>query len=77
MSENRRIVFITGANTGLGLEIVKALYSSPHSYDIIVGRRLVSNGEAAVASVVQIALYIGSVIHASETSNDNGSHIKY
>lgn len=53
MSENRRIVFITGANTGLGLEIVKALYSSPHSYDIIVGSRLVSNGEAAVASVQQ------------------------
>ncbi|KFY02217.1 hypothetical protein O988_02310 [Pseudogymnoascus sp. VKM F-3808] len=53
MSQDKKVVFITGANTGLGLEIVKALYKSTQSYDIIVGSRLVSNGEAAVAAVQQ------------------------
>lgn len=53
MSQDKKVVFITGANTGLGLEIVKALYKSTQSYDIIAGSRLVSNGEAAVAAVQQ------------------------
>ena len=53
MSQDKKVVFITGANTGLGLEIVKALYKSTQSYDIIVGSRLISNGEAAIAAVQQ------------------------
>lgn len=53
MSQDKKVIFITGANTGLGLETVKALYKSTQSYDIIVGSRLVSNGEAAVAAVQQ------------------------
>jgi NAD(P)-dependent dehydrogenase (short-subunit alcohol dehydrogenase family) len=53
MSQDKKVVFITGANTGLGLEIVKALYKSMQSYDIIAGSRLVSNGEAALAAVQQ------------------------
>jgi NAD(P)-dependent dehydrogenase (short-subunit alcohol dehydrogenase family) len=54
MSQDKKVVFITGANTGLGLEIVKALYKSTQSYDIIASSRLVSNGEAAVAAVQEI-----------------------
>ncbi|TVY51091.1 Short-chain dehydrogenase/reductase tropE [Lachnellula cervina] len=53
MSQDKKVVFITGANTGLGLEIVKALYKSTQPYDIIAGSRLISNGEAAVAAVQQ------------------------
>ncbi|TVY80949.1 Short-chain dehydrogenase/reductase tropE, partial [Lachnellula suecica] len=53
MSQDKRIVFITGANTGLGIEIVKALDKSTQSYEIIIGSRFVSNGEAAVAAVQQ------------------------
>jgi NAD(P)-dependent dehydrogenase (short-subunit alcohol dehydrogenase family) len=53
MSQDKKVVFITGANTGLGLEIVKALYKTTQPYDIIVGSRLVSNGEAAVTAVQQ------------------------
>lgn len=48
---NREIVFITGANTGLGLETVKSLCRSSKSYDIIIGCRTVSKGEEATAEV--------------------------
>jgi NAD(P)-dependent dehydrogenase (short-subunit alcohol dehydrogenase family) len=53
MSQDKKVVLITGANTGLGLEIVKALYKTTESYNIIAGSRIVSNGEAAVADVQQ------------------------
>ncbi|KAK8063150.1 hypothetical protein PG996_007802 [Apiospora saccharicola] len=51
MSSNKEIVFITGGNTGLGYEIVKALYQSPRPYDIILGTRTVSKGETAIATL--------------------------
>lgn len=44
------IVLVTGANTGLGFEIVKALYSSGKAYEVLVGgRSLVKAEEAANA----------------------------
>lgn len=46
-----KIIFITGANTGLGLETVKALIRSGTPYSIIIGSRSVQKGEDAVASV--------------------------
>jgi NAD(P)-dependent dehydrogenase (short-subunit alcohol dehydrogenase family) len=46
-----KVVLITGANTGLGLEIVKALYKTDRAYQIIIGCRTVSKGEAAMESV--------------------------
>jgi len=46
-------VFITGGNTGIGLEIVKHLLSSPLSYTIILGSRSVSKGEAAAEQVLK------------------------
>ena len=38
-------------NTGLGLEVVKALYASSKAYEVIIGCRTVSKGEAAIESV--------------------------
>lgn len=44
-------ILITGGNTGLGLEIVKALCSSPDTYNIIIGSRSVKKAEDAIAGV--------------------------
>ena len=39
MALNKQIVLITGANAGLGLEIVKALAASAHAHTIILAGR--------------------------------------
>lgn len=44
---SNEIVLITGANTGLGLEIVKALVRSPEVYIILLGGRDIAKAEAA------------------------------
>ena len=46
-----KIILITGGNTGLGLEIVKALCRSSHKYTILIGCRTPSKGENAIAQV--------------------------
>ncbi|KAI0129809.1 hypothetical protein BJ170DRAFT_700892 [Xylariales sp. AK1849] len=51
MTTNKEVVLITGGNTGLGLEVVKALAASSTPYEVIVGCRTISKGEAAISSV--------------------------
>ena len=48
---NKLIVFITGANTGLGFEAVKALYKSSTAYEILIGCRSQQKGESAISSL--------------------------
>jgi NAD(P)-dependent dehydrogenase (short-subunit alcohol dehydrogenase family) len=38
-------------NTGLGLEVVRALYASPKAYEIIIGCRTPSSGEEAIKTL--------------------------
>lgn len=47
----KTVIFITGANTGLGYETVKALYKSQIPYELIVGSRSVEKGEQAVSQL--------------------------
>lgn len=49
MASEKRVVLITGGNTGIGFEVAKALYSSKTSYEVIIGSRSVGNGENAIA----------------------------
>lgn len=51
MSSLKRIVLISGGNTGLGLETVKALASSDRRYEIIIGSRNPSSGQHAIQAV--------------------------
>ncbi|KAK3053630.1 hypothetical protein LTR09_005374 [Extremus antarcticus] len=48
---NNPVILITGANTGLGYEAVKALYKSSQAYEILLGSRTVSKGDEAVATL--------------------------
>ncbi|KAF7554377.1 hypothetical protein G7Z17_g2971 [Cylindrodendrum hubeiense] len=47
------IVFITGANTGIGYQAVKSLLQSPKPYHILLGSRSLLKGEAAVAKLAE------------------------
>lgn len=74
MSQDKKVVFITGGNTGLGLEIVKALYKSPKAYEIIIGSRQVTNGETAIATVqkeIPTSASTLSVVQADLSSDDS------
>lgn len=51
MSSSKTIVLITGANTGIGLEVVKSLAKSSRAYEILVGSRSVEKGDQAIAQV--------------------------
>jgi NAD(P)-dependent dehydrogenase (short-subunit alcohol dehydrogenase family) len=44
----KKIILITGANTGIGLESIKALLQSETPYHILLGSRSLEKGEAAM-----------------------------
>ncbi|KAJ4337903.1 hypothetical protein N0V95_008198 [Ascochyta clinopodiicola] len=50
MSE-KHTVLITGGNTGIGYETVKALYASPDAYTILMGSRTLSKAQTAIETL--------------------------
>jgi NAD(P)-dependent dehydrogenase (short-subunit alcohol dehydrogenase family) len=74
MSSSNKVILITGGNTGLGLETVKVLYKDDEAYDIIIGSRSVSKGEAAAESVKKEAQQSSSsisVVQVDLTSDES------
>ena len=47
----KSIVLITGGNTGIGYETVKALYSSPEAHIILMGSRSVDKAKDAISTL--------------------------
>ena len=49
--DQKIIVLVTGANTGLGFEIVKGLFSSEKPYEIVVGGRSLIKAQQAADAI--------------------------
>ena len=49
----REVTLVTGANTGLGFQIIRALCGSDRPYDILLGGRSLSKVEQAITSITQ------------------------
>ena len=83
------IVFITGGNTGIGYETVKALYASPQPHTILMGSRSLEKANEAISKlkgevsesksdVVPIQIDIeddGSIENAFKNIESNYGHI--
>ena len=48
---DKTITLITGGNTGLGLETVKALFRSPKAYTVLLAGRSLEKANAAIKEV--------------------------
>jgi NAD(P)-dependent dehydrogenase (short-subunit alcohol dehydrogenase family) len=46
------IVLITGGNTGIGYETVKALYASPQAHTIVMGSRSLEKANCAISKLL-------------------------
>ena len=69
------ILFITGANTGLGFETVKALCQSSKAYTILLGGRSVEKAESAAQEAQKQFPQSSSVIHPVQVDVEDDNSI--
>jgi NAD(P)-dependent dehydrogenase (short-subunit alcohol dehydrogenase family) len=72
----KKIVLITGGNTGIGFETAKALYKESTAYDILIGTRSLEKGEAAIASLKNEIPDSASTVSAVQVDIESDDSIK-
>jgi NAD(P)-dependent dehydrogenase (short-subunit alcohol dehydrogenase family) len=50
---SQQVILVTGANTGLGFQVIRALSSSSQAYNILLGGRSFSKAEQAVKAITE------------------------
>lgn len=76
MSSDKKVIFITGANAGLGLETVKALLRSGTPYEVVIGSRNTQKGEDAVTSLKKEYTSTPSKLSVVQIDIESDSSIK-
>ena len=71
-----KVVLITGANTGLGYQMVRGLCSSAHAYTILVGGRSLPKAQAAVESAQKEFSSTKSTLAAIQVDVEHDDSIK-
>ncbi|KAI7764400.1 hypothetical protein LZL87_003605 [Fusarium oxysporum] len=71
--EGRKLVLVTGANTGLGFQIVKAICSSDTEYEVLVGGRSIQKAEQAITSFKE--QFPSSHLHAIQVDVEDDASI--
>jgi NAD(P)-dependent dehydrogenase (short-subunit alcohol dehydrogenase family) len=71
--DGRKLVLVTGANTGLGFQIVKAICGSNKGYEVLVGGRSIQKAEQAVKSLKEE--FPSSHLHAIQVDIEDDASI--
>ncbi len=72
---NSKVILITGANTGIGFQVVRALCSSSRPYNIILGGRSPSKMQEAINTLKIEFPDSQSVLHAVEIDIESDDSI--
>ncbi|KAL5584156.1 hypothetical protein FOVSG1_015507 [Fusarium oxysporum f. sp. vasinfectum] len=71
--DGRKLVLVTGANTGLGFQIVKAICGSDKGYEVLVGGRSIQKAEQAVKNLKEE--FPSSHLHAIQVDIEDDASI--
>lgn len=69
------IVLITGGNTGIGYETVKALYASPEAHTILMGSRSLEKANDAISALKAEVIETKSTVEAVQIDIESDDSI--
>ncbi|KAF2019293.1 NAD(P)-binding protein [Aaosphaeria arxii CBS 175.79] len=76
MATSKSVVLVTGANTGIGYEVVKALAASDIAYTILLGSRSLDKGKAALEKINEEVPSTKSEIHLLQIDIEDDKSIE-